>query len=109
MQEPLVTKRRTMSPVFGGLTTASAWARLKVTMVQSGAATSHVRPLPYLVMVERIQAAPVKTPTRHPLPFARTLLVGESDRLVTTSADQSMRIWDMQYGKELFQFKMREP
>ncbi len=31
---------------------------------------------------------------------------GESDRLITASADQSVRIWDMRTGKELFQVRV---
>ncbi|KXZ44270.1 hypothetical protein GPECTOR_70g501 [Gonium pectorale] len=34
---------------------------------------------------------------------------GESDRLITGSADQTIRIWDLPTGKELFQFRHREP
>jgi translation initiation factor 3 subunit I len=36
-------------------------------------------------------------------------LAGESDRLITASADQTVRIWEMQSGKELFVFKQLEP
>lgn len=33
----------------------------------------------------------------------------DSSRLITASADQTVRYWDMQTGKELFQFKLGEP
>lgn len=34
---------------------------------------------------------------------------GDSDRLITASADQTVRIWELQTGKELFQFQQGEP
>lgn len=34
---------------------------------------------------------------------------GDSDRLITGSADQTVRIWDLPTGKELFQIRHREP
>lgn len=34
---------------------------------------------------------------------------GDSDRLITGSADQSIRIWDLPTGKEQFRFIHREP
>lgn len=33
----------------------------------------------------------------------------DSSRLYTASADQTVRMWDLQAGKELFQFKQQEP
>mmetsp|Transcript_37121 Transcript_37121/g.82588 ORF Transcript_37121/g.82588 Transcript_37121/m.82588 type:complete len:325 (+) Transcript_37121:167-1141(+) len=33
----------------------------------------------------------------------------DSDRLITASADQTVRIWQLNTGKELFQFKQGEP
>ncbi|MEW5303151.1 MAG: hypothetical protein WDW36_005871 [Sanguina aurantia] len=33
----------------------------------------------------------------------------DSDRLITASADQTVRIWELQTGKELFQFQQGEP
>jgi translation initiation factor 3 subunit I len=33
----------------------------------------------------------------------------DSGRLFTASADQTVRMWDLQSGKELFQFKQLEP
>jgi translation initiation factor 3 subunit I len=37
------------------------------------------------------------------------LLTGESDRLITGSADQSIKIWDLPTGRELFSIQHREP
>lgn len=97
--------RRTTSPACGGLMTASAWARLRATMVPCGAATSHVGRGPG-GRAAACRGAPMRTP---PAPAPTLLTAGESERLITASADQSVRIWDMQNGKELFQFKMAEP
>lgn len=36
-------------------------------------------------------------------------LAVDSTRLYTASADQTVRIWELQTGKELFQFKQQEP
>ncbi len=42
--------------------------------------------------------------TKRAKPYA-----GDSDRLITGSADQTIRIWDLPTGKELFQIRHREP
>ena len=34
---------------------------------------------------------------------------GDSDRLITASADQTMRIWELQTGKSLFEFQLGSP
>ncbi len=48
-------------------------------------------------------------PCRSPRHRSLSLLAGDSDRLITASADQTVRFWEMQTGKELFQFKLGEP
>lgn len=38
-----------------------------------------------------------------------SFLAGDSDRLITGSADQTVRIWELATGKELFKISHREP
>lgn len=78
----------------------SAWVPMRATTEQSGAVTSPVR-----ASADPACTAAATTATHNPsAPCA-----GDSERLLTASADQTVRIWQLRTGKELFQFKHGEP
>ena len=79
------------------------------TMEQSGPVILHVSNAQTACKYNCQKAIqPTKFPSSHGPPLLMQL-AGDSEKLITASADSSVKLWDVASGKDLFTFKSQEP
>ena len=79
------------------------------TMEQSGPVILHVSNAADGLQVQMSEGYTASKVCQVTWPPLLSQLAGDSEKLITASADSSVKLWDVASGKDLFTFKSQEP